>query len=207
MELGEEGLFLVAQLLFLQGGGDAGPKHDRVEGLGHEVLGPGFDAAHGAFHVVQRRQHDDRNVPQPLVGLDEFEHTEAVQFGHDDVEQDKVIVAFVEGREGGPAVANFGHRVAEFLQAAAQHLTIDHVIIHHEQAGRRPGLAGGDKLGGGVDGTQAAGESGGGAECGLGGEGAFTGRAALGHLPGEGVVLDEMVKILARLMDAFQVCA
>ena len=66
------GLLQVAKLFLLQAGVQTCPQQHRIEGLGQVVLGPHFNAAHGAVHLVQCRNDNDRNVPQLGIALDCF---------------------------------------------------------------------------------------------------------------------------------------
>ena len=81
---------LVVQALLLQAGADPRLQEHRVERLGQVVLGAELDAAHHAVHLVQRRDHEDRDVAQRGIGLEPLEHGIAVQVRHHDVEQHEV---------------------------------------------------------------------------------------------------------------------
>ncbi len=62
LQIGDELLLAVAQPFLFQRGADARAQQDRIERLGQIVLGAGLDAAHHAVELVERRNHDDRNV-------------------------------------------------------------------------------------------------------------------------------------------------
>ena len=81
------GLFQVAQPLLLQARIEARAQQHRVEGLGQIVFRAHLDAAHRVVDLVDRGNHDDRDIAQVGVALDSLQHLEAVQPGHDDVEQ------------------------------------------------------------------------------------------------------------------------
>jgi hypothetical protein len=57
-----------------------------VERLGQVVVGPELDAAHDALQVGHGRDHDHRDVAQPLVGLDPGQRLDAAQDRHHHVE-------------------------------------------------------------------------------------------------------------------------
>ena len=63
---------------------------DRIERLGQIILGAGFDAAHDAVDLVERGNHDDRDVAGLLRRLEPAQHLEAAHFRHDEIEQDEV---------------------------------------------------------------------------------------------------------------------
>jgi hypothetical protein len=54
----------VAQTLLLQASPDPGPEQDRIERLWQVVFRSHLYAPHDALHVVQGRDHDDRDVSQ-----------------------------------------------------------------------------------------------------------------------------------------------
>ena len=60
-----------------------------VERLRDEVVRARLDRR-ALLEVLARRDHDERQEPRPLVGADAPADLEAVELGHDDVEQDEV---------------------------------------------------------------------------------------------------------------------
>ena len=69
---------LIAPALLLEAGADARLQQHRLERLGQVVLGAELDAAHHAVEVVERRDHDHRDVAQPGIVLEAPQHLEAV---------------------------------------------------------------------------------------------------------------------------------
>ena len=98
LQVGDEFLLPVAQPFPLQRRADAGAQQDRVERLGEVVLGAGFDAAHRAVKLVERRDDDDRNVVGMRRRLEPAQHLEAAHFRHDEIEQNEI--EFLPHRRG-----------------------------------------------------------------------------------------------------------
>jgi hypothetical protein len=144
------GLLLLPQALLLQRRAHPRPQQHGVEGLGQVVLGAEFDPFHHVVQVGQGRDHDDRNPPQPGIGLDPGQGLEAVQFRHHGVEQDQVEALGRQQVQGQEAV--LGHRgaVALPLQVAAQQFPVGLAVVHHQDGSadrrsRRRGLLGGGR--------------------------------------------------------------
>ena len=78
---------------------------------------------------------NDRDAPQPAVGLDRREHLEAVDAGHQQVEQDGVEALGVEGVQGVPAVGDGPDAVALALEQAGEREAVDAVVVDDEHAG------------------------------------------------------------------------
>ena len=76
----------------------------RAEGLEQVVHGVGVEGAHGVL-VVGGDEDDHRR----LRGFDQFQHFEAIQLGHLDVEEEQVRAGFGDGLDGLEAVGAFGH--------------------------------------------------------------------------------------------------
>ena len=55
--------FTVAQPLLLQAGADTRPQQHGIEGLGQVILRSQLDAAYDALDLVDRRDHQHRDVP------------------------------------------------------------------------------------------------------------------------------------------------
>ena len=77
---------------------------NRVERLGNVILRAGLDATDRAVNLVQGGKHDDRQMAELGIGLDELEGMKAVQLGHDDVEQDQVESPLLQEFERDAAV-------------------------------------------------------------------------------------------------------
>ncbi len=131
---------LVAHPLLFQARADPRPEQRRIERLGQVVFRTQLDAAHHAFHLVERRDHDDRHMAQPRILAHPLEHLVAVQHGHHDVEQHEIEWTLVKQRQRFFAV--FGDRqvrVAVTLQPARQRVPVVLVVIDNQQ--RRCGFA------------------------------------------------------------------
>ena len=86
----DEGPLPVARALLRDARLHARLEQHRIEGLRQEILGALLDAAHRARHVVERRDHDHRDVARRAVPLEAREHREAIHLRHHDVEQHEV---------------------------------------------------------------------------------------------------------------------
>jgi hypothetical protein len=86
----EAGAHLIAQSLLFQARADARAQERRVERLGKVILGAELDAAYDAFDLVDRRDHDYRQVPQLGVALEMLEHLITVHLRHHDIEQHQI---------------------------------------------------------------------------------------------------------------------
>ena len=82
--------FAIAQPLALQERVDAGLENHLVVRPRQVIVGPHRQTMCDTVDIVKRRDHDHRQMPQPLVRLEPLEHFEPVHFGHEDVEQDDV---------------------------------------------------------------------------------------------------------------------
>ena len=80
----------IAPALLLETGADPRLQQHRVEWLGQVVLRAELNTAHHAVEVVERRDHDHRDVAQPGIELEAPQDLEAVHVRHHDVEQDQV---------------------------------------------------------------------------------------------------------------------
>ena len=127
--------FAVAQPLTIEGGADAGAQDHLVEGLWKIVLRPELDAARNAVDLAHGRDHDHRNVPQPLVGLEPGQGLDAIQDRHHDIEQDEVeglgreqIQRLCTIRSDGKVPVSFA------LEPLGQRVAIVVVVIDDENA-------------------------------------------------------------------------
>ena len=80
----------VVQALLLQARADPRLQQHRLERLAEIVLGAELDAAHDAVELVQRRDHEHRDVAPGGIGLEALEHRVAVEVRHHDVEEHEV---------------------------------------------------------------------------------------------------------------------
>jgi hypothetical protein len=62
----------------------------RVERLGDEIVGAGFESLDAILGLLKRGDEHDRNQPRPRVGLQRPADVEAVGRRHHHVEQDQV---------------------------------------------------------------------------------------------------------------------
>ena len=127
----------VAQPFLLEAGANARPQQHGIERLGQVILRAALDAPHHARHVVERRDHDDRNVTRGGIGLQAFEHRQSIEVGHEHVEQHEVEARRPHLSQRGVAAAHALHGVSLPLQAPLEHRAVVLLIVHHEDA-RRP---------------------------------------------------------------------
>jgi hypothetical protein len=66
-----------------------------VDRLGEEVVGADFETADAVGRLIERGDHQHRNVLRLLAGLQAAANLEAIHFRHHDVEEDDVDVADV----------------------------------------------------------------------------------------------------------------
>ena len=126
---------LIAEALLLQARADARAEQHRVEGLRQVVLRAELDAPHHAVHLVERRDHQDGQLPQRRVALELPEHLVAVDAGHHDVEQDQVDGrrrVTPEGLERGLPVGGRVHREAFTDEATGQEIAITLVVVDNQ---------------------------------------------------------------------------
>ena len=90
----DKSLLAIAQPLSLQGGVDARAQQHRIERFRKVVFGPRLDATHDAVDLVERRDHDDRNMPDDRIGLEPAQDLESVHIRHHQIEQDKIELGF-----------------------------------------------------------------------------------------------------------------
>ncbi len=140
----------ISKPLLLDTGAEPGPQEGRVEGLRKVVLGPQLDAAHGAFHFVERGDHDDGHVAQRRVGLHLPEHLVAVHVRHHDVQKDRVERPLAQDRErllSGGRDFDLGALRAD---SARQHVPVRLVVVDDEdpavERGQRPRVGGDEAL-------------------------------------------------------------
>src|SRR5467141_3358985 len=83
LDLAQVGDFAVPQPLFFQPGANPRPQEDRVEWLGDVILGSELDTMYDAFDLVQRRNHNHRQVPQKRISFHAGEYFAPVQAWHE----------------------------------------------------------------------------------------------------------------------------
>ncbi len=94
--------FLIPQALLLEAGADPGPEQHDVAGLGQVVLRAELDRADDAGDLVERRDHQDRDVPPVRILLEALQHGRAVEVGHHDVEKHQVHRLVPAGERAPP---------------------------------------------------------------------------------------------------------
>ena len=76
-----------------------------VDRLGEEIVGTGLQAAYAIRRLVERGDHDDRDMGRARIGLQPLADLEAVHFRHHDVEQDHIDLGSIANVEGVAAIA------------------------------------------------------------------------------------------------------
>ena len=125
----EQRLLLVVQPLFLDAGADSRLEQYRVERLRQVVFRALLDATYDALHLVQRGNHDHRDVAQRGDTAPLFEHRVAVHLRHHHVQQHEVDTLRSEHRQGLDAVRRFPRAVAKPSEPPDQHFAIGVVVI------------------------------------------------------------------------------
>ena len=119
----------VIQPLSCQTAVDPSPQKHGVEGLRQVVLGPQLDSAHDALHVLERGDHDDRDVAQLAVRLHLREYLEAVDLRHDDVEQDDVKGFRTQNLQCPTAILRGREPMPFSLEATRKQQAVDRVVV------------------------------------------------------------------------------
>src|SRR3954453_14891248 len=125
----------VAQAFGGEAAVDSCAQKDRVERLGQVVGRSHLDAAHDAFDVLERRDHDYGNASEPLVVLYARECLISVQLGHEHVEQDDVERCGVKCLQRRCAVLGGSDTVALSLRLPGEHHAVDRVVVDDEERG------------------------------------------------------------------------
>ena len=102
---------VLALLMLAQLGADAGQQHREAERLGHVVVGAGIEAEDRIRIAIRRRQHDDRALDAVLA--QKLADLAPVHIGKADVEQDQVVMGFLDDLQGFGATASL--RRLEFV--------------------------------------------------------------------------------------------
>src|SRR6266566_2413653 len=121
---------LIVESLFLETSADPGLKKHWVERLGEVVLGAELDAPHHTVDLVERRDHQNRDIAKHGIGLQLLEHGVPVEIRHHHVEQDEIERALDERIERGSPAGCGQHLVALAPEAAGEHVAVVLVVVH-----------------------------------------------------------------------------
>ncbi len=125
---------LIPQKFFLETCLDPSAKKRRVKRLWKKIFGSGFNAAHDSFDFVDRRYHDDWQMPQLWIGLHAFQDKVALHLWHGHVKQDEIERLSREHRDSTLAVFSLGGAVPLALQMFDENVPVLRLIIHDEDA-------------------------------------------------------------------------
>ena len=105
-----------------------------VERLRDVVVGPEPQRLDHVLGRVARRGHHHRQVGLRPALAQALQHVDSAETRHHHVEQHQVEVLLLDHGEGARAV--FGHRDLEAAaaEAAREHVAIELVVVHHQQA-------------------------------------------------------------------------
>ncbi len=113
---------------------DARDQRDLVDRLGEEIVGAGFQPAHAVRRLVERGDHDDRQVRGRELALQPAADLEAVHARHHDVEQDDVAQPLLADRDRVRAVGR-GEDVEIFRgEARLEQLDVGKDVVDDEDA-------------------------------------------------------------------------
>src|SRR5213083_812374 len=118
------------------------------EGLGQIVGRAGVEASARAALVGLRREHEDREGDRRRIGAEGSQHVQAVELGHDEIEDHEVWRLPAHHLEGLASVRGFGEDVAVVLKRPRREATHDRVVVHDQDA--RPGSDRGGRWGRGL---------------------------------------------------------
>ncbi len=107
------------------------------EGLGQIVGRAGVEARARAALVGLRREHEDREGDRRRIGAEGSQHVQAVELGHDEIEDHEVGRLPAHHLEGLASVRGFGEDVAVVLKRPRREAAHDRVVVHDQDA--RPG--------------------------------------------------------------------
>ncbi len=131
-ELAALARLLIVKALLLQARADPRLEQHGLERLAEVVLGPELDAAHHAVHLVQRRDHEDRDVAKGRIGLEPLEHRVAVEVRHHHVEQHQVHGRPGERGQRGPPAGRGEDLVVLAPKPAGEHVAVVLVVVHDQ---------------------------------------------------------------------------
>ena len=117
-------------------GVDPRAEDHRVERLREIVVGADLDATDDTLRVVDGGDHDHRDVTGTGRRLQPLEDGDAVELGHDDVEEHDVDRLLGEELERLRAVRCGAYRMAVLLEEASEQLPADAVVVGDEDGGR-----------------------------------------------------------------------
>ena len=113
---------------------DARLHFDQVEGLGYEILRAGLQRAQLMARLGG--DHEDRKIAVHIVGLEAFDHLEAVHSGHLQVEENQVVAVLAVQRAYLARVRGRGDRgVTRFAQHLLEQAHIDLLVVDDQDAG------------------------------------------------------------------------
>src|SRR5512132_3951720 len=126
----------VGQSFAVQPRADPGAEDRRVERLGEEVVGAGFKATHDTLVVLDRRDHDHRDVAQRRVGLDPLQHLDPVETWHLDIEEDEVWLAGSDRGQGGEPVIDVRGPMPIAVEVLRKETAVQRIVINDEDVSR-----------------------------------------------------------------------
>ena len=107
---------------------------EQVEGLADEILGAGLQRAQLVPRL--RRDHHHREVAVGGVGLERFDHLEAVHAGHLQVEQDQVVAVLAMQRADLVRASGGAHAaVAGLAQGFLEQANVGFLVVDDQDAG------------------------------------------------------------------------
>ena len=103
--------------------------------LGQEIVGAGFEPAHAVGRLVERGDHDHRNVMRCRVGLEPAAHFEPVHVRHHHVEQDEIAFGAFADRQRLRAAHRRDDVEIFRRQPRLEQLDVGGDIVNDENAG------------------------------------------------------------------------
>jgi hypothetical protein len=128
---------LIAPALLLETGADPRLEEHRVERLRQVVVGAELNAAHHAVYVVERRDHDHRDVAQPGIVLEAPQDLKAAHLRHHDVEEDQIDGLAAQAIKGVAAVDRGHALVVEELQLLREDVAVERLVVDDQDSCRR----------------------------------------------------------------------
>jgi hypothetical protein len=129
--------FDLVEALLCQCGVDPSAQEDRIEGLGEVILSAHLDAADDGIDLIDSRDHDHGHVLKHGIALQSLEHRDAVELGHDDVEQHHVEWLLAQDLERLLAACRGADTVPLLLEAVGQEHPVERVVVDDEDAAGR----------------------------------------------------------------------
>ena len=134
LDLAPIGDFAVVPAFLLEAGSDARFQQNRIEWLRQIVLGAELDAPDGAAQLIERRDHDHRDVPQLRVHLHALQHLIAIEPRHHDVEEHEVDRLGSEPLERRQAIGRADRRVAEEVELLLEQVDVQRLVVHDQDS-------------------------------------------------------------------------